>query len=98
MNYMQMIDTRSKTTGISGIFSAYGDFGIVDGAELNRVVIQIFCKILNQKFVTVYPVLNKDMLYCINGKEIAGYEIAEKGLQIDLQDLQGLTIDIVSKN
>lgn len=66
--------------------------------ELNRVVIQIFCKILNQKFVTVYPVLNKDMLYCINGKEIAGYEIAEKGLQIDLQDLQGLTIDIVSKN
>ena len=33
MNYMQMIDTKSKTTGISGFFSTYGDFGIVDGAD-----------------------------------------------------------------
>ena len=59
-----------------------------------RAIIQIFTNILNQMTVSFYPVLNAESTYIYDGKEITGGELADKGIQFAVGDIDSYTIEI----
>jgi len=59
-----------------------------------RAIIQIFTNILNQMTVSFYPVLNAESTYIYDGKEITGEELADKGIQFAVGDIDSYTIEI----
>ena len=62
--------------------------------EFNRVMIQVFSNVLNQNYVTVYPVLDKTKNYTMNDKTILGSEIIQNGIQIQIVDINSVTLEL----
>ncbi len=65
--------------------------------DLKRAIVQVFCQIVHQGKITVYPVLNGDLTYSVDGKTFTGKEIMQNGISIETEDLQAFTLDIVCK-
>ena len=66
--------------------------------EFNRVMIQVFSNVLNQNYVTVYPVLDKTKNYTMNDKTILGSEIIQNGIRIQIVDINSVTLELYKVN
>lgn len=65
--------------------------------ELKKVVIQIFCNVVNQRTVTVYPVLNKNTKYILNSEEVFANTICEDGIKTLVEDISAYTYELTAK-
>lgn len=65
--------------------------------QLNKIVIQIFCNVVNQQTVTVYPVLNNSAVYILNGEEVLANKLCEDGIKTFVEDISTYTYELTVK-
>ena len=64
-------------------------------ADLSRVELQVFTKLVYQDMLTVYPVLDENARYILDGKEYDGKELAEDGIVLTaLKDNNAVTLSL----
>lgn len=64
--------------------------------DLKKIKIQVFTNVVNQSYITVYPVLRKGVQYVCNDEMISADELMKNGIKVDLSDINCTTIDIKS--
>lgn len=66
--------------------------------ELSKIEVLIFTEVVHQDTVTVYPVVDKNKLYILNGEEINGEEILNEGVTVKTGDYECKTIKLDIKH
>lgn len=64
--------------------------------DLEKIKIQVFTNVVNQSYITVYPVLNEKNFYVYNDEIISADELMTNGIKVDLSDINCITINIQS--
>ncbi len=62
--------------------------------DLNKIEVLIFSEVIHQDSVTVYPVVEKNKTYILNGEEISGEKILEEGVTVHIGDYECVTIKL----
>lgn len=65
--------------------------------DFNRVIIQVFTRVLFQHQVTVYPVLDASSDYEVNGQTMSGKQIMNEGLVVCPADHDCVTVEYIKK-
>ncbi len=64
---------------------------------MDNAIIQIFCNDLFQRYVTVYPYLDKDGEYLQDESTVSGRELCEKGITVRVRDYTAIEIKLQRK-
>ena len=65
--------------------------------NFDRIVIQVYTRVMNQDRVTVYPVANQNKTYTYGDKTLSGKELIKNGIRFNLEDVDCVSAELISK-